>query len=937
MLSGASRVAASVDLESMSISAASLLSYYQAQAGIQPSSTSSSSSSSETSSSTSAATYPTPPWNTRTTSQQTNKAVETAVSDGSLFNPSSVKVSVPNASPNYKNLFALYQGVTTLQDLANQASQTGQTSSQIDQLQSALTNGLQELQTYLGTSPFQGFSVAQGSVQTQEQSTASVAGQDYTYTTANLTTNPNTAVAAFAGNVQFSLTVTLPAGNQKVVNFNLADMGSETRSLSNVVNYMNAQMKAAGLATNFSVNLTQGQPTTTKVNGQTYTLPAGPNEYSLQVNGNSVEQLSLSSPNSSPAVYVTQTVGTTTGTSPDAQQQLVGLTTDPTASTPQLFSDTLSTAEQNAIATATAPDGSVYVLANVNAATPAGEGGSAQSILGSQDVALLKYDSAGNLISSEVVPSSGAASGYGLAVSPDGTEVAVTGTATSLTTSTGGTTTSTTSTGFVSVFSSTGQPMWTSAVNAGEAGQVNQVAFGANNAVYVAGTTTITGTTTATGYLAGFSPSGTQQFMTSLGSGSGATISGLAVSGNQIVTAADQNGDAVVQSYQIQSGGPPTLTATRDLGALDGGNVAGVAVNSDGSIIVAGSTHNGALSAGTTTNTYAGGEEAFVASLQANLQPASTDTLSYYGSLNGDVRVTAVTAAGGQAYIAGQIASGASSTGSPILQGFAAQIDPETGASGWSDQYSGLDNTVAPNSISVATTGASALNALGLPTGSLDFSPPQTITANSSVVAGDQFTIATSYSPSPQTITISATDTLATLATKINQATAYEANATVTTGAGGVQELNVTTNFPGVKIILGAGPAGSNALPALGLSEGVLTSNAFAKAATKGAATTAATANSLMANYALGIPSTLNLTTSAGIKQAQSVLTSALTTIRGIYANMTTPPSTSKGSNSSGSAPAYLTAEIASYQGALARLASSSSSSSSSSSLASLF
>jgi hypothetical protein len=923
----------------MSISASALLGYYQAQAGINPSSSSTSGSSSSTSSSssssTSSTTYPTPPWTTRTTSQKTNKAVETALSGGSLFNPQSVKVSVPNASPNYKNLFALYQGITSLEDLANQAATSGETSSQIQQLQDALTNGLKQLQTYLGTSPFQGFSVAQGAVQTQEQSTAGVAGENYTYTTGNLATSASTAVPAFEGDVQFSLTVTLPAGNQKVVDFNLADMGSETRSLSNVVNYMNAQMQAAGLATNFSIKLTQGEPTTTKVNGQTYTLPAGPNQYALQVNGNSVENLSLSSASSSPAVYLTQTVGTTTGTTPDAEQQLVGLTTDPSASSDQLFSDTMNSVVQSAIATATAPDGSVYVLANVNGSTPAGESGSAQSILGTQDVALLKYDSAGNLLSSQVVGSSGSASGYGLTVSPDGSEVAVTGTATSLTTSSG-TSSSTTSTGFVSVYSSAGQPLWTNTLANGNAGQVNQVAFGADNSVYVAGTDSLSGSTTANNYIAGFSSSGVQKFMTSLGPTTQGTISGLAVSGDQLITAGVQNGDAVVQSYQLQSSGSPTLTATRDLGALDGGNVAGVAVNADGSIIVAGSTHNGALSAGTITNAYSGGEEAFVANLSADLTPSSSDSLAYYAGSGGDLRVTAVTAAGGQAYIAGQVATGANSSGAATSQGFAAQIDPQTGVSGWSDQYSGLDSKVAPNSIAVAATGASALNALGLPTGALDFSPVQTITANSSVVAGDQFTIATNYSSTPQTITISSTDTLQTLATKISQATGYQANATVATGEGGVQELNITTNFPGVKITLGAGPAGANALPALGLTEGVITSNAFAKAAKKGAATTAATANSLMANYALNIPSTLDLTTSAGVKQAQSVLSAAASTIKGIYSNMVTPPSTSSSHASSGSAPAYLTSEIASYQNALVRLTGGSSSSSSSTALAAL-
>lgn len=900
------------------ISSSALLGYYQSLAGIHPnasSSTSASSASSASSSSTTTSTNPTPPWTAKTTAQQTSNLLQSAISGANLFNPNAAKISVPNASPNYKNLFALYQGVTALQDLANQAAASGETSGQIAQLQTAFAGGLTQLSNYLSTSPFRGFSVDQGAVAAQTETTAGVANQTYTYDTGVLaTSSPATAVQAFEGDVQFSLTVTLPSGKQTVVNFNLADMGSETRSLSNVVSYLNSQLKAAGVSTNFSVKMTEGQPTTTKVNGQTLTTPAGPNTYSLQINGNSVEQLSFSAPSSAPAVYLTQTVGATTGTSPDAEQQLVKLTTNPGAPSDQVFSDTLPSAEQDAIATAAAPDGSVYVLANVNAATPAGEAGASQSIQGSQDVALLKYDSAGNLISSSVVGATGSASGYGLAVSPDGTEVAVTGTGTGVATTNGSATSSTTSLGFVKVYDDTGQPLWTASIGNGAAGQANQVAFGAGDAVYVTGTTAIGdgGVTNTT--LTGFSSSGAQQFSTSLGSN--INISGLAVSGSQIITAGTQNGDAVVQSYQIQSGStPPALTATRDLGALDGGNVAGVAVNSDGSIIVAGSTHNGALNAGTVTNAYSSGEEAFVANLQANLSPSSSDTLAYYGAA-GDVRVSAVTAAGGQAYIAGQVVSSAS--GSTNTQGFAAQIDPQTGQSGWSDTYSGLDKDVAPNSIAVQTAGASALDALGLPAGDLDYSGSQTIVANSNVAAGDQFTISTSYSALPQTITIGASDTFQSLAQEIGEATGFEATASIVTGANGVQQLQIKPSFPGVQITLGPGPSGANALPGLGLTQGTLTTNATAKAAKAGAASTTANANSLKANYGLGLSSTLDLSTSAGLKQAQASLTAAITTIKQIYTDMTTPPSTSKGT--SGGVPAYLTAEISSYQAALARL-----------------
>jgi len=920
------------------ITSSALLNYYQARAGVPLTSSSTSSGSSSSTSSTTGTTNPTPPWATTPTARQTNSLLQTALAGGSLFNPNAAKVSVANASPNYKNLFALYQGVTALQDLTNQAATTGETSGQLTQLQTALSGGLTQLSTFLGASPFRGFNVAQGAVTTQAQTSAGVSAETDVYKTGVLVSgSPAVPVTAFQGPVQFAMTVTLPSGKQSTVNFNLADMGSTTRSLSNVVSYLNSQLQASGVTTRFAVDRTAGVSTTTKVNGQTLTSPAGPDQYSLQVNGNSVEKLSFSAPGATPAVYLTQTAGITTGTDADSQQQLVKLTTDPTATQPKVFSDTMSSVVQSALATQTAPDGSVYVLANVNGATDAGETGGAQAIVGSQDVALMKYDSAGNLLYSQVLGSSVSASGYGLAVSANG-QVAVTGAAQGLVTGVGTSSSATTSTGFVSLYSAQGQPLWTNMVGAGEPGQVNEAAFGANGSVYVTGTTNIAGGSITNNYLAGFSAAGVQTFSTSLGSTSTTQITGLAVSGSQIVTAGTQGGDAVVNSYAIQATGAPTLTASRDLGALQGGSVAGVAVNSDGSIIVAGSTHNGALNAGAITTAYAGGEEGWVANLSATLAPSSSDTLAYYAGSGGDVRVTAVTASNGQAYIAGQVVN--TTSGTTAYDGFAAQIDPTTGASGWSDQYTGLDHKIAPNSIAVGATGASSLDALGLPSGTLDFAPAQTVglsalaglpassqvqvpaqtlVASSAVRAGEQFTVKTNYSGVANVITIAADDTLASLSQKISQASGFSASVTIVTN-NGVQQLQIKPNFPGVQITLGAGKNGTNALPALGLKEGTLTSNANAKAAKPGAAKTAANNNSLQANYALSLPSNLDLTTASGLKAAQTAIANALTTIKSIYTNMPTPASTKTSSGTTGAAPAYLTAEIAQYQAALTRL-----------------
>jgi hypothetical protein len=183
------------------ISASALLNYYQARAGVPlTQSSSSSSSGSNSTSSTTGTTFPAPPWTTTPTARQVNSLLQTALSGGALFNPNAAKVSVANASPNYKNLFALYQGVTALQDLTNQAATTGETAGQLAQLQTALSGGLSQLSTFLGASPFRGFNVAQGAVTTQAQTTAGVSAETDTYNTGVLVSgSPAVPVTAFQG------------------------------------------------------------------------------------------------------------------------------------------------------------------------------------------------------------------------------------------------------------------------------------------------------------------------------------------------------------------------------------------------------------------------------------------------------------------------------------------------------------------------------------------------------------------------------------------------------------------------------------------------------------------------------------------------------------------------------------------------------------------
>ena len=65
-----------------------------------------------------------------------------------------------------------------------------------------------------------------------------------------------------------------------------------------------------------------------------------------------------------------------------------------------------------------------------------------------------------------------------------------------------------------------------------------------------------------------------------------------------------QNGDAVVSEYDLSNPQSPTLVASRDLGSLGGGGIAGVSVQ-NGTVYVAGNTRNTSLNAGTVTSSTA--------------------------------------------------------------------------------------------------------------------------------------------------------------------------------------------------------------------------------------------------------------------------------------------------------------------------------------------
>ncbi len=618
-----------------------------------------------------------------------------------------------------------------------------------------------------------------------------------------------------------------------------------------------------------------------------------------------------------------QTSTSTSATAPGAATSLPGTTN---AVAGEISATALDTSITSVQATATGADGSLYLLGSVNGTTDN------QTIQGSQDVVLQKFDSTGNLLYTQTLGAESSASGYSLAVAADGS-VAVAGSFTgSLDPSDTGNGPNGTDS-FVTLYDAAGDEQWTQTGLQPSNNQVNSVAFGANDEVLVAGQTNVSTPASpavgaSQGFISGYSSTGAQLFSTTTGT---ANASDIAVDGSTLVVAGtSKTGDVVVSNYTLQTKGAPVLNTTRDLGALGTGSIAGVAI-SNGQVILAGTTTNGALSAGTVTSAAGGGQDAFVAQLSENLTPASGDQIAYFGGPKGTkTTATALTVSGGQVYIAGSsntAFSGLSKVGTQ--DGYVASVDVGAGTIGWSERFSGQDGYAAPESIAVNNTGASILNKLGLPTQTIQETSSQVLTSATSLRAGDSFQIRTREGGTPATVTIAADDTIQTLENKIEAATGFTAKVSTETLDGETQ-VEIKPNNPASTIELLPGPSGSNALTALGLSAGVVQSSP-ALANGKKQLSSAVALNT----YGLNIDGGFDLTTTAGIQAAQTQLQKSAALVQTAFYNLVNgnkPASTTP--QVTGTVPAYLKAQLANYQAGLARLQGSGSSSSSGSSSA---
>jgi hypothetical protein len=918
----------------LSIDSSTLLNYFNArlpQSASQVPASPLASTSSPSTSSSSATSQDTPPWeNLNPPSQQ---AVDAQVlSTTNFINLDSATLTTGSTADDKteednQKLFALYQGVNSLDQLADLSKAAGATAGQMAGYNTRFQAGLQQIESFIGSTSFNNFTLQAGATSSTATSTVSIPFASFGYAGGTVVNDANieNPLPNVSASESFDVSVT-KGGTTSEVPIDLSQV-SGPLTLDNIVNYVNQQLSAAGFATKFQRVFTQGSeddPTTAS--------------YGISINSAPGETVSLSSAAATPALYVTgssgSAVASTSGSgaaistaAPDQQGRLIKL--GDLSSAPQsVFNATANptTGTTNAQSTVVDSQGNVYVVGNAS-----GNFGN-QINQGTQDVYLSKYDSAGNLQWTSLLGSAGTASAYSLALDPTGGVVVAGSTTADLSTTA---IADGNSDSFVAKYDSTGDQTWTTQLQTLANNQAMSVSVDASGNVTIGGQVSGVvgaGQSNAGGndaYLASISSTGKvtaeNQFGTS-GNDSVAATASTADGG--LVVASVQNGQAVLSKY---AGGDITSAPVwqMSLGALQGGAIGGLTVSGN-QIYVSGTTSNAALNASgaaTIANAASGGTDAFVFSATDAGTSATPDQVSYVGTAGSDSGGAVTVGADGTVYLAGTTTgtfAGQVRNVAGVNNMFVSALNPD-GSVSWTRQYGGADGQSSGTGIAIDPQGTSVLDALGLPRGTVSVNQSVDLTAQSTLKAGDSFGIDIAGTGARNvTITVDQGETLESLTDKINAELLSAGKASVTFANGG-EALQIKMNA-GVTASLVPGPADSDALARLGLPAGTLTS---AAPTSSSASTTAAPAATQV--FGLGLTGSLDITNATDAGAAGATLLNVLSAIRNAYRTTNTPAASTSTTTAQSGAPVstLLQSQIANYSLALSLLTGTSSSSTS--------
>ncbi len=843
-----------------------------------------------------------PPWDVAAKSESSEELARAALADGVFFDPKTLSgYSDIDAPDDYKKLFGLHQAVKTLWAIASEAADKTTTDFRRSFLDKRYQEGITQINAFLSKDQFDSVDIFASRARDKIESEIGVKRGVSEYVTPVLHEGAFDAeVAGFTGAAQFTITIRKNSVDTPVA-IDLSEM-TQTRSLDNVADFINAKLEAAGGVTRLKREKIGVPDEDGVVQGD---------RYGFKISGVSTETLVFSAPDAAPALFL---VGSSGGTSdaPVTAGQVTKLS-DLDAAAPGVAASRRLEAVEGAengieiIDAKASADGGFFALAETDASIDGGAG-----IRGEKDAVLVKYDSTGRMVWSRAL---GAASAEGLSLGvTDAGEVVIGGAiegAFGDTIATGG------ADAFAAKYSANGAELWVKRFGGAGDEQVNALTVDASGAIYLAGVTqsALGGSSGGgrDGFVRALSDTGATMWTRQFGGAGDEAASAIALADDgSLLVGAVEDGAGAIYKFTSANGDDPAAWSY-SLGDLDSGSIGAIAV--DGTdIYVAGAARSGMDGTGALTAHSDGGRDGFLVKLADGVAPTE-NYRTFLGSVSEDV-VSDVEVHNGAVYLSGRT-DGALPGGGELVgerNAFVTRIDAATGAVSWTEQVSGRGGKSAGAAIAIDFSGASSLDRFGFPSGALSYTDSTVIADRTSARSGDFFYVRVDGG-AKRKIAIDADDTLRALSFKVEAVLGLKGKADVSRLSSG-DKLKIEAGA-GHSIELIAGPQGSDLLSALGLKAGVVQKAPEVDPDSD-------EAKALPARYSLKLDDAASIAGLDDASSAKAILDKAMSEIRRAYREASQDPAEKEALERAralnGPAPEYLTAKIAAYQDALLRL-----------------
>lgn len=831
-------------------------------------------------------------------------------------------------------LFALYNALTALETLAQFAADKNTPNISLARLNLQFQKGMMEVSDFISTAPLDKLTLFFGRKDDDVTSSSGLGKFSATIAGSIIQKgNRGDALDGVVGNEIFTVRIE-KNGSFDDITVDLSNI-TGTLNIDAIVDEINASIDALTI-------LDGGGNPVPKYQSSFSVKLDDKFDYFIQLDGSSLETVSLIPQTSDPTLIVAgtleaagsggQTAATLTTVSSintanplhNISQDISGIDPDATeiAQKAALAEDADAedvdpvTSQSNTGGIAVDSVGNVYVVGStlgdldgqVNTATTG-------------DVFLTKFDTSGNVIFSRLLGANEDASAFNITIDANDNIIVVGQTNSDLST----TDVLDSTDAFVSKFASNGDLLFTYQLDTFSTTDASAVTVDAAGNIYVGGSTT--GDINISSGFAG----GKDSLILKIDGTTGLLLSSTLIGGagteqiKDIAIASD--GNILITTVEDGAGFLRKLDVTNlsseiynvALGNLSGGSIGAIAV--DGTAIYIGGTTGDAAfdgGGGTVTNTHSGGQDGFVTRIDDAGGSATTVFTTFVGSTGAD-KIADVVVNGGSVYVGGLTTGSINGETEIGLQdSFVAKLDGTTGAITFVEQFGTALGTSEATGIAFSSSGRSVLDFLGLQTGILNPSEKLDIETQTSARVGDFFFISIDGGPKRR-ITIQAGDDFDDLASKIDRLSLRGITAEAFASPDGPKLRIKATRGSSVELFAGTGDR--DLLGRLGIEPTKLlaTSLLFNLDAGKAGFDPA----DLGGVFGLNLSSAFHIKDKTTAEYVLTQLNNATATIQRAFRTLSFDPVKAQlleDARFKGTVPPYLLARIANFQEALARL-----------------